>query len=127
MTTTMMTMARRPTLYLRVGCLYPFGWRPNFPKNWSPPPWKTSIHIMAGKRPLLSSVKAVTSLGKYSTKYFFRSASGMPTSRSYPRHLVQFREKRKKGYQRLPMVTTGYQRLPKVTKGYHRILLYLFY
>ena len=68
----------------------------------------------------------------------------MPTSRSYPRHLVQFCEKKKKkesilppcnvawvpkgsqgilrvtnGYQWLPMVTRGYQRLPQVTTGYH--------
>ena len=77
--------------------------------------------------------------------YFFRSAFRMPTSRSYPRHLVQFREKKKKafyllamsqgfprvtkgyhgllsvtkGCQRLPIVTRGYHRLPQVTMGYH--------
>ena len=71
----------------------------------------------------------------------FKSAFRMPTSRSYPRHLVQFCEKDKrkekhftslqfenhkccisgnaarvpKGYHRLPQVTTGYHRLPSVT------------
>ena len=70
----------------------------------------------------------------------------MAISRFYPRHLVQFCEKKKKkksilppcnvsrvpkgsqgllrvtkGYHRLPQVTTGYHRLPQVTTGYHRL------
>ena len=78
--------------------------------------------------------------------FAFRSAFRMPTSRSYPRHLVQFREKEKekksilppcnvarvpkgyqgwlrvtKGYQWLPQVTTGYHKLPRVITGYHRL------
>ena len=57
---------------------------------------------------------------------FFRSAFRMPTSRSYPRHFVQFCEKRKRKRkafyllamsQGFPRVTKGYQRLPKL-KGY---------
>ena len=66
----------------------------------------------------------------------FRSAFQMPTSRSYPRHLVQFREKKEKeksilppcnvervpkGYQGLLRVTKGYQWLPEVTTGYHKL------
>ena len=62
--------------------------------------------------------------------YLFRSAFRMPTSRSYPRHLVQFREKEKKkkkhftslqclkGSQGFPRVPKGSQGLLRVTKGY---------
>ena len=61
----------------------------------------------------------------------------MAVSRSYPRHLVKFCEKRKSikrplfpftssvalvaMSQGFPRVTTGYQSLPHVTKGYHRL------
>ena len=74
----------------------------------------------------------------------FRSAFLMPTSRSYPKLLVQFHENKEKKERHLtsffkannlkitnvallamlqgfPRVTKGYQKLPKVTKGYQRL------
>ena len=52
----------------------------------------------------------------------FRSAFRMPTSRSYPRHLVQFREKEKKKSILPPCnvarVPKAYQGLPRLTKEY---------
>ena len=65
----------------------------------------------------------------YCKYIIIRSAFRMPTSRSYPRHLVQFCEKEKKRKsilppfvkQGFPRVTKGYQGLPRVTKGYQRL------
>ena len=50
----------------------------------------------------------------------FRSAFRMPTSRSYPGHLVQFCEKKEKHFSSLckTRVPKGSQGFPMVTKGY---------
>ena len=53
-----------------------------------------------------------------SKSFIFRSAFRMPNSRSYPRHLVQFCEKKKKESILPPFLKQGF---PRVTKGNHKL------